>query len=167
MAQQECEVFPDIFKPIPSGTPKDVSDKLKKENDRAERLYLAVRLVLQRDFDFGERVPEEPKDFPGKLQTKEKAQFVGILGIILADNWEDPTNGKDLPGPDDIVVRGDSKNENFVVDRRFIDAVVDAVKEYTASSDLYNNVYDLMRDEASRGLEPRPLDPKPRQAGAA
>ena len=157
--QQECEEFPDIFKPIPSGMPRDEAAKIKAENDRNERLYLAVRQVLKRDFDFRDRIPEEPQNFPGQLSSKDKAQFTGILGIIHADNWEDPSNGKESPGADDIVVRGDAKNENFVIDRRFIDAVVEAVKEYTASSELFNNVYALMREEASNGLDNKPRAP--------
>jgi hypothetical protein len=151
--QQECEEYPDIFRPIPSGTPKDEAAKLKADNDRNERLYLAVRQVLKRDFDFKDRIPEEPQNFPGQLSTKDKAQFTAILGIIHADNWEDPSNGKTAAGPDDIIVRGDAKNENFIIDARFVEAVVDAVKEYTASSDLFNNVYALMRDEASVGVD--------------
>lgn len=154
--QQDCEKYPDIYREIPPGTPRDQAARIKAENDRNERLYLAVRHVLKKDFDFKDRIPEEPQDFPGQLNDKDKAQFTAILGIIHADNWEDPTNGKDIPGPDDVLIRGDAKNETFVIDRRFIDAVVDAVKEYTASSDLYNNVFKLMREEASEGTDHRP-----------
>lgn len=149
---QDCEEYPDIYRPIPSGTPKDEAAKQKAQNDKHERLYLAVRHVLKRDFDFKDRIPEEPQNFPGQLSDKDKAQFVSILGIIHTE-WEDPTNGKDLPGPDDVLVRGDARNETFVIDRRFIDSVVDAVKEYTSSSELFNNVFKLMREEAAEGLD--------------
>jgi hypothetical protein len=86
------------------------------------------------------------------LKGKDRAQVVAILGLIHADNWEDPSNGKISPNTDDILVKGAGKDEFIVIDRRFIDAVVDAVKEYTASSDLYNNVFDLMLAEAAEGV---------------
>lgn len=154
--QDVCERYPDIYKEIPPGTPKDEAARIKLENDKNERLYRAVSAILKRDFDFGDTIPREPKDFPGKLTDKEKAQFASILGIIHADNWEDPSNGKDLPSADDILLRGDAKNETFVIDRRFIDAVVDAVKEYTSTSQLFANVFLLMREEASDGLDGKP-----------
>jgi hypothetical protein len=155
----ECEEYPDIYRPIPPGTPSDEAKKIETQNEVNERLYLAVRYVLRRDFDLKDAIPAEPKSFPGKLSDEDKAQFVGILGLIHADNWEDPSNGKRAPGPDDVLVRGDGKNETFVIDRRFIDSVVDAVKEYTASSELFNNVYKLMREEAGTGPDAKPRQP--------
>lgn len=80
-------------------------------------------------------------------------QFVAILGLIHADNWDDPSNAKIRESADDLVDRGDEKTKQpMIIDRRFVDAVVEAVKEYTASSQLFHKVYGLMRTEALKGF---------------
>jgi len=164
----DCLQFHDIFE-SPQGKPKDVALQIKQRNTRNELIYKAVRHVLKHDFDFKDRIPVEPTSFPtAQLADSDRAQFIAILGIIQADNWEDPRNGKERPSVDDVFVDGteagstatwDWKGDpgkpitEFVIDRRFVDAVVEAVKEYTASSKLFNNVYKLMREEASEGLD--------------
>ena len=148
-SHDECEKYPDIYQ-TPKGS-KDEVAKITAENLKNERIYMAVKHVLESDFDF-KTLPPEPVAFPGMLKGKDRAQVVAILGLIHADNWEDPSNGKISPNTDDILVKGAGKDEFIVIDRRFIDAVVDAVKEYTASSDLYNNVFDLMLAEAAEGV---------------
>jgi hypothetical protein len=154
MAEQ-CVQFPDIFEQIPKGTPKDERKIIEERNAKNERLYKAVRYILKTNFDLKDQIPAEPEDFAGaQLSSTERAQFVAILGIIQADNWDDPRNGKDKPSVDDAYVRGDKGEAAFVIDRRFIDAVVEAVKEYTASSKLFNNVYELMRDVAGPDRSP-------------
>jgi hypothetical protein len=145
----DCEKYPDIYQ-TPKGS-KDEIAKINAENLKNERIYMAVKHVLEGDFDF-KPLPQDPQDFPGTLKGKDKAQVVAILGLIHADNWEDPSNGKVSANTDDAVVKGAGKDDYFVIDRRFIDAVVDAVKEYTASSELYNNVFDLMLAEAAEGV---------------
>ena len=147
--QDECEKYPDIHQ-TPTGSPEERA-KIEATNLKNERIYMAVKHVLESDFDFN-GVPHDPTSFPGTLKGKDRAQVAAILGLIHADNWEDPSNGKISPNTDDLLVKGAGKDEFFVIDRRFIDAVVDAVKEYTASSDLYNNVFELMLAEAAEGV---------------
>lgn len=147
--QDECERYPDIYQ-TPKGS-KDEIAKINAENLKNERIYMAVKHVLESDFDF-KSLPQDPQTFPGTLKGKDKSQVVAIIGLIHADNWEDPTNGKSSPNTDDVLIKGAGKDEHFVIDRRFIDAVVDAVKEYTGSSELYNNVFDLMLAEAAEGV---------------
>jgi len=145
----DCEKYPDIYQ-APKGSAEERA-KIEAQNHKNERIYMAIKHVLEKDFDF-KALPADPVSFPGTLKGKDRAQVAAIVGVIHADNWEDPSNGKASPNSDDIVVRGAGKDESFVIDRRFIDAVVDAVKEYTAASDLYNNVFELMLAEAAEGV---------------
>lgn len=160
MATNDCEDYPDIFEEPKANATAEERARFKEKNDSRERIYLAVRDVLRKDFGIS-GIPEEPQNFKGStMKDEDRAQFTAILGLILADNWDDPTNGKTEPGADDRMHRGDAKNERFVIDRRFIEAVVDAVKEYTASSELFNKVFKLMRAEAAEGLN-KPRTPSP------
>ena len=122
---------------------------LKDKNDRNEKLYRAVAEILKEDFKIV--LPPDPKQFPGSLKGEALAQAVAILGIIQADNWQDPANGKTSPNSEDRPI-----GKHDVIDRRFIDAVVDAVKEYTSSSHLYNRVFELMLAEAAQGVQAQP-----------
>lgn len=161
MAEQ-CLQYHDIYEEIPSGASDQEAQAIKDRNQKNGRLYKAVRYVLKQNFDLKDTLPEEPKSFAtAKLSDTDRAQFIAILGIIHADNWDDPRNGKDRPSTDDVVYPGHSAETAFVIDRRFIDAVVEAVKEYTAASKLFNNVYKLMRDEATEGFD------KPRSTASA
>jgi hypothetical protein len=161
MAEQ-CLQFQDIYEEIPSGASAEESKAIKKRNEKNERLYKAVRYVLKNNFDLKDQIPEDPKAFAtARLADGDRAQFIAILGLIQADNWDDPRNGKDRPSTDDVMYPGHSAETSFVIDRRFVDAVVEAVKEYTAASKLFNNVYKLMRDEAAEGFE------KPRTTASA
>lgn len=157
MAEQ-CLQYQDIHEEIPSGASEDVRHTIQLRNEKNDRLYRAVRWVLKKNFDVKDAIPEDPKSFAtAKLADSDVAQFIAIIGLIKADNWDDPTNGKDSPSSDDLMFRGPNAKTSFVIDRRFVNAVVEAVKEYTAASDLFNNVYKLMRDEAAEGFgKPKP-----------
>jgi hypothetical protein len=151
MADQ-CLQFNDVFE-VPSGSDEDQKNATKR-NERNDKLYRAVRYVLKTNFDLKDNIPEDPKSFAtAQLPDTDRAQFIGILGLIQADNWTDPSNGKIKQSPDDLFYRGATLETSFVIDRRFVDAVVEAVKEYTASSKLFNNIYKLMRDEAVAGFD--------------
>lgn len=175
MTEPVCLHFHDIYE-NPKDKPKDLQKEIRRRNFNNELIYKAVRYVLKNDFDLFKSaaassttptcmIPVEPSDFaPEKLSDNERVQFIGILGILQADNWEDPRNGKEKPSLDDVFVAGDDAGSTappdggpaitrFVIDRRFIDAVVEAVKEYTASSKLWSNVYQMMRAEASEGSD--------------
>ncbi|MBX3160374.1 MAG: hypothetical protein KF773_30700 [Deltaproteobacteria bacterium] len=156
MADANCLQFHDIWEK-PSGQTGEAKDKLDERNAVSAKLYRAVRFVLRANFHLSDTVPEEPDAFAtAHLGDADRAQFVGILGLIRADNWTDPTNGKTRPSTDDLYFRGHTEKQSFVIDRRFVDAVVEAVKEYTANSALFHNVYKLMRDEALAGFDNKP-----------
>lgn len=144
----ECARFNDVHEEPGNQTSDEERKKLVERNEENARIYAAVREVLEKDFAI-KSMPQKPEQFPGGLKGKELAQISAILGIIHADNWKDPSNGKKSPNTDDIVGEGGT-----VIDRRFIDAVVDAIKEYTAASDLFNNVFELMIAEAAEGVSP-------------
>jgi hypothetical protein len=149
--QVECKHFNDIYekppKPVP-GNPSSERDHqgLIDRNLRNAKIYRAVAVVLEKNFKTV--LPAEPEHFPGDLKDNDLAKASAILGLIHADNWQDPSNGKTLANADDLP------GKDGVIDRRFIEAVVDAVKEYTSASDLYNNVFKLMIAEAAEGFSP-------------
>ncbi|MEO8551202.1 MAG: hypothetical protein ABI678_14565 [Kofleriaceae bacterium] len=155
--QPECKHFNDIYEKPPklngdNPSSKKDHDAVVDRNNRNARIYRAVAVVLEKNFKT--ILPDKPEDFPGKLEDQDLAKASAILGLILADNWQDPSNGKTLANADDLP------GKDGVIDRRFIDAVVDAVKEYTTASDLYNNVFKLMIAEAAEGPSAAPATSK-------
>ena len=144
----DCDKFPDIYEPLNPDAKKGDPEYVRFE--RQEARYRAVKKVLEDDFKFKD-VPNEGKDFPGKLTGDGLARMCAIFGIINADNWQDPSNGKTKPNTDDFQFPGVNGVPGDVIDRRFIDAVVDAVKEYTSSAGLFNDVFTLMQAEAAMG----------------
>src|SRR3989442_1050147 len=99
-----CEYFPDIYT-IPAGTDAQVN-LINQKNDERAKLYDAVRFLLKQNFKLNGTVPEKPKDFGVKMpEGSDKIYFVGVYGLLLADNYTDPLMSKDpgLLGPDDIA----------------------------------------------------------------
>lgn len=150
----DCDVFNDVYEKPRDNAPKAELDALKARNDLNARIYFAVKKVLEKNFSIT-GMPPDPEKFPGGLKGDPLAQVAAILGIIHADNWQDPSNGKTSPNTDDMQA-----DDKHVIDRRFIDAVVDAVKSYTSSSDLYKKIFHLMVAEAGQGVSPAPSSPK-------
>lgn len=150
----DCDLFNDVYeKPRDNASTTELA-ALKERNAANSRIYFAVRKVLEKNFNIT-TMPPEPDKFPGGLKGDSLAQVSAILGIIHADNWQDPSNGKTSPNTDDMQA-----DDKHVIDRRFIDAVVDAVKSYTSSSDLYKKIFQLMVAEAGQGVSPAPNSPK-------
>jgi len=153
--QVECKHFNDIYEKPPKvgqgGVTQKEHDAIVDRNKRNSKIYYAVATVLEKNFKTV--LPATPEQFPGGLKDDELAKASAILGLILADNWQDPSNGKTIANADDMTDKNlkDENGKDGVIDRRFIDAVVDAVKEYTTASDLYNNVFKLMVAEAAEG----------------
>src|SRR5262245_27023704 len=103
----ECkEIYPDIFKPIPPGEgPGGPTDK---KNQESKILYLAVRHLLRRLFNFDPdgSTTVTPEDFPegyGKrrggpvrpaLEFEEKVQVASVMGYRRSHGYEDPSLGK-------------------------------------------------------------------------
>jgi hypothetical protein len=145
---KDCEEFPDIYKRAPDNATKAQREQIKRQNELHERMYWAVRYVLQKDFGFQIDLPEHPRDFPGNLDDRERAQFAAIYGILLADNYQDPSLGKSKPVGDDIIIKAPegAQQSTILIARRFADAVVAAVQEYTARAQLFNKVFGFLKD---------------------
>jgi len=154
MENKECEEFPDIHRKIPSTATPDLRRQMEAENEAAGRVYRAVRYILIHDFEFRRGMPEKPEAFPGsELTDHEKAKFVSIYGLLRADNWNDPSLAKDAPTGDDFVIH-DDHHRPLVVARKFADAVVGAVQEYTARANLFYKVFNFLKESGSPAPPP-------------
>lgn len=177
------ERFIDIYQnPNRDASPKELA-RIDAKNREHRKLYLAVRQILNEQFDFdclteeeraqgkspvaGRIIPPDPKDFPADesiLNKELKCAFASIYGMMNADNFIDPSlgrygeaNGKDilikdppeLDGPDSSEVIGVIEEASFRADRRFVEKVVDCVKEFNANRELYCTVLDVVIDESS------------------
>jgi len=142
----ECPRFPDIYESL-QGVPEAKKEEVRQRNQQRERVYRAVRHILKENFGFDDGVPPEPSHFPGSRMTDAQiARFTAVYGQIVADNWTDPSLGRPFPGTDDIEVDGGGNSPRIVVARRFIDAVVEAVQDYTAHADLFKKVFGFLRE---------------------
>lgn len=149
---QGCVEYPDIYRNTPDNATQAQQEAITRENATHEVLYKAVRYILRTDFGMTS-VPFEPKDFPGQLSADEQTRFVAIYGLLLADNYDSPSMGRTVPMADDLVIARDTEQPakaTILVTRRFADAVVSAVKEFTAVSELHTKVFGLLREEAVR-----------------
>jgi len=151
----KCDSFPDIWQD-PRG------DEAKRQANIAHRrVYQAARYILTHDFrrDLEDKIPKEPKDFPGnpsQLLEEDIAMMVAVHGILIADNW-DPSMGKTTPTQGDLP----EKVDGMVVDRRFVEATVAAVKEYTSQNDLFNQCFQLLKTETAPPPAPATTYPEP------
>ena len=152
-----CDEFPDV---APQHVKDGLEDQMKQaeaDNERKRHMYRAMRYLLTNDFgmfgkqlpETGNRLPETADRFPGDdLTAEEIAQYLAINGLMLADNYTDPTLGKDRASGDDVTVSPGTQ-KSFFISRRFADQVVKAVQEYTAQADLFQKVYLLMLAEGT------------------
>jgi len=152
----KCDSFPDIWQD--PGTPVD--ETKRQANIAHRRVYQAARYILIHDFrrDLENKIPREPKDFPGnpsQLSDEDIALVVAVHGILIADNW-DPSMGKMTPTQGDLP----EKVDGMVVDRRFVEATVAAVKEYTSQNDLFNQCFRLLKTETAPSAAPPTYPPK-------
>jgi hypothetical protein len=146
----QCDQFPDIYQTPP---PKDDPEyeNVKAANELHEKVYKASRYILVNNFSppLKQKIPEEPKDFPGNpgtLTDQEIAMMASVHGLLIADNWE-PTMGKLRPAPGDLNIDLGG-NRMMVVDRRFVEATVAAVQEYTSQSKLFDRAFEQLKAEA-------------------
>jgi hypothetical protein len=143
---KECPKFPDIFESL-QGVPEGKKEEVRQRNEQRERVYRAVRHLLKEHFGFDDGAPPEPRQFPSaRMNEAQIARFTAVYGQMVADNWTDPSLGRPVPGTDDIEIDGGSNSPRIVVARRFIDAVVEAVQDYTANADLFKKVYGFLRE---------------------
>lgn len=152
MSEGQCVEYPDIFRRTPDNATAAQREAIARENEVHEILYKAVAHILKTDFGMSS-VPFAPSDFPGRLSADEQTRFVAIYGLLLADNYDNPSMGRTVPMADDLVIAKDTEQPpkaTILVTRRFADAVVSAVKEFTAVSELHTKVFGLLREEATR-----------------
>jgi hypothetical protein len=169
---RQCDLFPDIWQPVlEKHDPNHAT--VVEQNRRHGRIYRAARQILVNDFSASEKIPHEPHEFPGNEGVLTDAQITfmaAVHGILLADDW-DPSMGKSVPASDDLQLQIGS--ETMVIDRRFVDAVVAAVQEYTSRAALFNQCFLFLRDEGQKhngwSRKPGGHDPKsppPHSSGA-
>jgi len=146
----QCDQFPDIWQDPPDS--KDPQFKtIERQNDLHGRIYRAARTIMVKDFCASTQLPEDPKDFPGnhgQLTSSQIAQMAAVHGILLADGW-DPSMGKTSASGDDLLIDAGG-GKHMVVDRRFIDAVVAAVQEYTSRAALFNSCFTFLQQEGKK-----------------
>jgi hypothetical protein len=154
-----CESFPDIWTdPNKGKKTEDERRAIQEENDRRERLYRALRYVLMQSFRLERDFPAEPKDFgtSESISQANRILFASIYGLLLADNWTDPSLGRTERMEGEEVIHYSRKNEAgetearapIVIANKFADAVVEAVQEYNRNHDLFVEVFNLMARKA-------------------
>jgi hypothetical protein len=161
MVDKACERYEDLFVLYPD----DASDAEKKAIDAGNtdrvKFYRAVRYLLMNNFHFPAAIPPPPNvptganeanDLLHGLDDDEKAYFVSVAGILLANSLFDPLAGKreETLGPGDIRDKDDTKAPIRIA-AAFNDATVAAVAEFTGERELYTKVFDTLRDEGTSG----------------
>src|SRR5262249_22508436 len=148
---QYCQAFPDVCPadPYAPGLSEEDRARVQADNQRKDLMYRAIRYILLNNFEF-KGLPATVDRFPGNLHKDHVAHYVAVHGLLLADNYTDPTLGKDRASGDDVIVTDHDPKKAFFITRRFLDAVVKAVQEYTAQAQLFQNVFDLMNEEGTQ-----------------
>jgi len=133
MASKQIEHYPDIFeRPSPDIEADGAYGRrflmdLEKKNAEQRRLYVATRYLLRKNFKFDpdDSTTPDPEAFPGgfgkkspgghpneQLKTDEKTFFLSVYGYLLANNFVDPSFGRQdrgTVGPLDEWVPKDEK----------------------------------------------------------
>ena len=145
-----CQGFPDLCLKELKGLHDEELAQARAENRRKELMYRAVRHIMVNDFGFTSDLPARVEGFPGNLEQPQIAQFLAVYGLLLADNYDDATLGKDRASGDDVIVRDPDPRKSFFIANRFLDAVVRAVQEYSAQATLFQKVYTLLNEEGTQ-----------------
>lgn len=166
----KCELYPDLAPEFTEGA----SDAEKSRQDASNRLkqqfFLAVRRILTERFGLTEPVPffevpvitigtkaatltattDGPKDVLAGVSLKGRAYFLGVAGLLLLDGLQEPLLGKPETalGGDDVTFVENGVRVN--ISRRFIEGVVKAVQEFSASAALFSRVYEILREEGDQ-----------------
>ena len=133
MASKQIEHYPDIFEhPSPDIEPDGAYGRrllmdIDKKNAEQRRLYVATRYLLRKNFKFDpdDSTTPDSEAFPGgfgkkspgghpneQLKTDEKTFFLSVYGYLLANNFVDPSFGRQdrgTVGPLDEWVPKDEK----------------------------------------------------------
>jgi len=150
-ADQTSMSFPDVYRTPPDDATDAERKTIQAENDLHQKLYTAVAYILVNDFRFNKDIPPQASGFPGSLADLEQSFFLGVYGLLLADNWTQPSLGRTNPGQDDIQLPGGD-----VVTKRFVDATVGAVQEYTSNALLFTNVFGFLTSSGGAAYSTQP-----------
>jgi hypothetical protein len=143
-----CVEVGDIYRTVDPSLPKDEQAQITAQNAVNRRIYLAIAHILKQDFDV-QNLPADPAAFCQLPDTNpDKARYAAIHGLMLADNYSDPSMGKTTEADGDDSVPDPATGEVIVIAKRFSDAVVLAVQEYTQRSKLFHTVFGFLQDEA-------------------
>jgi hypothetical protein len=148
--QLHCQGFPDLCLKDLKGLHDEELIRARAENRKKDLMYRAVRHIMVNDFGFTSDLPARVESFPGNLEEAQIAQFLAVYGLLLADNYDDATLGKDRPSGDDMIVRDPDPKRSFFIASRFLDQVVKSVQEYSAQATLFQKVYTLMNEEGAQ-----------------
>ena len=117
MASKCRESYPDIFEHVSADIELDgaygrrLLMDIDKKNAERKRLYVATRYLLRKNFSFDpdDSTTPDPEAFPGgfgkkgasagakvyeELKTEEKTLFLSVYGYLLANNFVDPSFGR-------------------------------------------------------------------------
>jgi len=140
-----CDQFPDIFEQTPPSASEATKKQIEAHNKERQALYVAVRYLLLRRFNYKDQLPEKAKDLDERGADAEFPFFLSLYGLLISDSFRDPTMGKATFGSEDIS-DVDDHNKRINIARRFIDEVVALVSEFQASEALFTNVYKNLRE---------------------
>lgn len=161
MADKVCEHYEDLLAAYPTGASQQEMAATDEANGTRVRFFRSVRYLLRNRFAFSGIIPDPPDppltpkelaaDLLHGLEDSEKANFLAVAGVLLANNFTDPLVGKsdETLGSDDIKKDKDDAGHPVRIARRFVEATVDAVQEYNAHKDLYQQVYLILKDEGT------------------
>jgi hypothetical protein len=115
----KTESFPDIFEPEPDDIELDgaygrrLLVDIARRNAERKRLYVATRYLLRKNFSFDpdNSTTPDPASFPGgfgkpegssrtnrELKSEEMTLFLSVYGYLLANNFVDPSFGRQERG---------------------------------------------------------------------
>lgn len=185
MALPKCtEYYPDIYERLSDDivasdeVGQQIRHDLAERNARRKRLYVATRYLLRKNFGFDpdDSTTPDPASFPGgfgkkgasagailrkDLFTEEQTLFAGVYGLLLAQNYLDPSFGRQdrgtmgsldewVPKDEKPVVKSAKNDFNVLVVDRFVEATTEAVKVYNANRDLFLQVFRVLAAEGTR-----------------
>jgi hypothetical protein len=143
-----CDQFPDIFTHLPKNASPQEINTTNTNNDAQQKLYTAVRFLLLNRFNYQGQLPDLTEDVECRGNDPAFPFFISVYGMLISDSFTDPSMNKTVSGSDDLRIPNATNDpaKAIIIARRFVDQVVQLVAEFQASSDLFTNVYKLLRE---------------------